>query len=386
MYDFDKVIPRDNTACVKYDLREAYFNKSDVLPMWVADMDFATPEFIREAVIQRANHPIYGYSFRADEYYHSIIEWLKNRWSWNIEKDWILYSPGIVPGINFAVQSFTQPGDGIIVQPPVYFPFFDAVKSNGRRLVRNLLVNNNGRYEFDYDDLERAAKESAMILLSSPHNPVGRCWTRNELAKLGDICRKHGVIIISDEIHGDLIMPGYKHIPLASIAPEIADVTVTCVAPSKTFNLAGLATSSMIISNEELRGRFKKLLDELHISGGNLFGAVASQAGYEHGGTWLDELMQYVRNNYDFLESSLKRDFTTIEPVILEATYLAWLDFRKTGMKDKVIKDTLIQKCGLGFSHGPVFGEGGGGFQRINLAAPRVKIEEAVDRLKAVFD
>jgi cystathionine beta-lyase len=385
MYDFDKLIPREETACVKYDLREAYFQNANVLPMWVADMDFETPVFIREAVIRRAHHPIYGYSFRTDEYYRSIMDWLKQRWKWEIEKDWLLFSPGIVPGVNFAVQSLSEPGDGVMVQPPVYFPFFDAVSSNGRKLIQNPLTENQGRYGIDYDNLEACARESTMLLLSSPHNPVGRCWTREELSRLGEICRKHEVIIISDEIHGDLIMPGYRHVPLASIAPEIADITVTCIAPSKTFNLAGMATSSVIISNEELRKKFKRLIDELHISGGNIFGTVASVAAYEHGAAWLDQLMQYVKGNYEYLKAVLESDFQTIVAVELEATYLLWLDFRKTGLNDNVIKDTLIGKCGLGLSHGPIFGQGGEGYQRINLAAPRSLVEEAVKRLKKGF-
>jgi cystathionine beta-lyase len=328
---------------------------------------------------------VYGYTFRTDAYYQSIILWLKNRWHWEVEKDWIVFSPGIVPALNFAVQAFTKPGDGVIVQPPVYFPFFEAVKSNGRELMENQLIYNEGRYEIDFEDLEAKAKEAKMILLCSPHNPVGRCWQQDELLTLGEICAKYDVIILSDEIHGDLIMPGYRHLPLANLSPEIADKTVTCVAPSKTFNLAGLSTSSVIISNDDLRKRFQKMLDTSHISFGNLFGAVASQAGYEGGGAWLDELMQYVNDNFLYFNNVLQNDFDQIKAVQLEATYLAWLDFTKTGLDDDAIRQTLINKCLLGLSHGPIFGSGGSGFQRINLAAPRTVIEDAVARLKLGF-
>jgi len=363
MFDFDKIINREYTASVKYDLRQQYFGKAGVLPMWVADMDFETPEFIRNAVIERARHPIYGYSIRTDAYYQSIVDWLNRRWHWKTEKEWILYSPGIVPAINFAVQAFTEPGDGVIVQPPVYFPFFNAIKNNYRKQVLNPLIRKDGRYYFDFDGLEEKAKEARILLLSSPHNPVGRCWHKEELEQLAEICIRNNVLILSDEIHGDLILPGFKHTPTASISEEIAEHTITCIAPSKTFNLAGLATSSVIISNKELRESFANALERIHITNGNIFGTVASMAGYHH---------------------ALEK-FETLDVAPLEATYLAWIDFRKTGLKDKEIKDKLIHEAGLGLSHGPLFGTGGEGFQRMNLAAPLSVIEEAVERLGKVF-
>ncbi len=384
MFDFDKIINREYTASVKYDLRQQYFGKAGVLPMWVADMDFETPEFIRNAVIERARHPIYGYSIRTDAYYQSIVDWLDRRWHWKTEKEWILYSPGIVPAINFAVQAFTEPGDGVIVQPPVYFPFFNAIKNNYRKQVLNPLIRKDGRYYFDFDGLEEKAKEARLLLLSSPHNPVGRCWQKEDLEQLAGICIRNDVLILSDEIHGDLILPGFKHTPTASISEEIAEHTITCIAPSKTFNLAGLATSSVIISNKELRESFANALERIHITNGNIFGTVASMAGYHHGDVWLDELMQYIRDNFEFLKESLEK-FETLDVAPLEATYLAWIDFRKTGLKDKEIKDKLIHEAGLGLSHGPLFGTGGEGFQRMNLAAPLSVIEEAVERLGKVF-
>ena len=386
MFDFDKIINREYTASVKYDLRQQYFGNAGVLPMWVADMDFETPEFIRNAVIERARHPIYGYSIRPDAYYRSITEWLERRWRWKVQKDWILYSPGIVPAINFTVQTFTEPGDGVIVQPPVYFPFFNAIKNNGRKQISNPLVQKDGRYSIDFEGLEEKAKEAKLLLLSSPHNPVGRCWQKDELEQLAQICIRNNVLILSDEIHGDLILPGFKHTPTASLSEEIAANTITCIAPSKTFNLAGLATSSVIISNKELRRKFANALERIHITNGNIFGTVASMAGYNHGDVWLDELMQYIQNNFEFLKESIDENFEKLDITPLEATYLAWIDFRKTGLKDKEIKDKLIGEAGLGLSHGPLFGSGGEGFQRMNLAAPLSVIEEAVERLAKVFN
>ena len=386
MYDFDKIIDRHATANIKYDLRSKFFGKDDVLPMWVADMDFETPDFIRNAVTERAKHPIYGYSFREDSYYKSIINWIHRRHNWDIVADWIVYSPGIVPALNFSSLAFTVPGDTIIVQPPVYFPFFTAVTDHDRVVLNNKLLLSNGKYHIDFDDFEDKAKEASMFFLSSPHNPVGRVWTKDELAKLGEICVRNNVIIISDEIHNDLILPGYKHIPMASISEDIADITITCLAPSKTFNIAGLATSSVIISNEILRRKFEKVLNNLHLSMGNLFGAVASQAGYTYGDSWVDSLMQYVSTNFKIVEDALNNTDGAIKVIHAEATYMAWLDFRGTGFDDEKIKEILINKAGLGLSAGPIFGDGGEGFQRINLAAPSSIVIVAMEKLIHAFN
>lgn len=386
MYDFDKIVPREGTANVKYDLRETYFGNADVLPMWVADMDFETPIFIQKAVQERAAHPIYGYTFRTDNYFQSIIKWFERRYNWAIEKDWILYSPGVVPAFNFALQAYTQPGDKIIVQPPVYFPFFSAIKNNNRIQLDNELIISEGKYRIDFDDLREKAKDAKMIFLCSPHNPTGRCWSHEELTELANICLENDVLILSDEIHSDLILPGFKHLPTASLSEEIAQKTITCVAPSKTFNIAGLATSNVIIKNEELRNRFSEAIEKVHVAGGNLFGTVALEAGYSTGDQWLDELVVYLEQNYTLLKNAISSDFPLLDVFPLEATYLAWIDFRKTGLSDDEIKERLIFKAGLGLSHGPIFGKGGEGFQRMNLAAPRKLIEEAISRLKLFFD
>jgi cysteine-S-conjugate beta-lyase len=385
MYDFDKIINRESTANYKYDLRNRFFGKDDVLPMWVADMDFETPVFIREAIIKRAKHPIYGYSFREDSYYKSIVEWVKKRHEWTIDTDWIIYSPGVVPALNLSTIVYTNEGDGIIVQPPVYFPFFSAVTDNKRLQLTNQLVLKDGRYYIDFEDFELKTKKASMCLISSPHNPVGRVWTKEELLRLGEICIRNNVIIISDEVHCDLVLPGYKHIPIASLSKEISDITVTCIAPSKTFNLAGLSTSSVIISNKVLRDKFEDMVNRYHLSFGNLFGTIASEAGYTKGARWVDEVNVYINRNYKYVEQALLEAGSKIKLIKPEATYLAWLDFRDTGYNDEQIKEILINTALLGLSDGPSFGDGGQGFQRMNLATPNLLVKEAMGRLIKTF-
>ena len=385
MYDFDKIINRAETNNVKYDLREAYFGKGEVLPMWVADMDFETPDFIRQAIIERAKHPIYGYSFRPEAYFNSIIKWVKRRHSWQLKKDWILFAPGIVPALNLATMAYTKAGDGILVQPPVYFPFFTAVTNHNRKLIENQLVFHDGKYIIDFDDLERKARNTRMFFLSNPHNPVGRLWTTEELQKIGEICVKNEVIIIADEIHCDLILPGHTYTPMASISPDISRNTVTCIAPSKTFNIAGMATSSVIIEDEELRKKFADTIEAVHVGSGNLFGNIASVAAYTHGDKWLDELLLYIDKNFKLLDEFLKNEIPLLGLVKAEATYLAWIDFRKTGLSDDEIKRKLLDQANLGLSPGPIFGSGGEGFQRMNLATPRSNVVKALENLKAAF-
>jgi cystathionine beta-lyase len=296
IYNFDKIIQRENTACVKYDLRKAFFGNDTILPLWVADMDFETPDFIREAVIKRASHPVYGYTFRTESFSQSIVDWMRKRHHWEIKKEWVSFSPGVVPALNMAVLAFTKPGDKVIVQPPVYFPFFTAVKNHGRELVYNQLIEKDGRYEMDFDDLEKKADEKTrLLLLCHPHNPVGRLWGKKELETLVDICARKNILIISDEIHSDLMLNGNVHIPLATLSQKAADISLTCIAPSKTFNLAGLSTSALIIPNENLKKEYEKILDHLHVGMGNIFGITSLEAAYNHGEEWLDQLLQYLK-------------------------------------------------------------------------------------------
>lgn len=386
-YNFDERYKRQGTSCVKWDFSETYFQAKDLLPMWVADMDFKTPPFIIDAVKKRAEHEIYGYTVRPDSYYTSIIDWIGKKHQWKIEKDWIIFSPGIVPAVNMAVMAYTQPGDKVIVQPPVYFPFFSAVRDNGRQLIMNELVLKDGRYYMDFEDLEKQIdNRTKMIIISNPHNPGGSAWTSEELKQLGEICIKHNVLLISDEIHSDLVIPPFKHTVAANISKEIADVTISMMAPSKTFNLAGMASSSVIISNPTLRNTFQVMIDNVHVGMGNLFGMVASEAAYTHGEKWLGQLLEYIKGNLDYLEDYLKKNIPQVKMIRPEATYLVWLDFRELGMNDEELKQFVLEKAKLGLNHGPVFGQGGSGFQRMNVACPRSIVEEAMERLNRAIN
>ncbi len=383
IYNFDEPVDRQGTSCVKYDLRSEVFGNNNVIPMWVADMDFRTPPFIIEAIRKRLDHEILGYTLRRDEYFESFVEWVQRRYSWTISREWITFSPGIVPALNICTLAYTRPGDSIIVQPPVYFPFFTAVKDHGRKILFNRLKEENEYYTFDFEDLEKKAKKGAkMLILSNPHNPVGRAWKKEELIELADICRRYNILIISDEIHSDLVLPGYKHIPLASLSEEISSITISCMAPSKTFNLAGLATSSVIISDKEIREKFNRQIESLHISGGNIFGTEASIAAYRKGEEWLDQLLNYLQGNIDYVLESLNHSETGIIPVRPEATYMIWLNCRALGLEPKALNDFFINKAGLGMNEGSMFGPGGDGFMRMNIACPKSTVMKALENIE----
>lgn len=381
-YSFDEIIDREGTACVKWDLRENVFGKADVLPMWVADMDFKTPGFITDAVIQRANHAVYGYSFRTDGYYTSIINWMQTHHDWTIERDWIVHTPGVVPLLYMATLAFTEPGDKILIQTPVYPPFFDAVQKNNRQLIFNPLILKGNRYEIDFTDLDLKLAECKMMIISNPHNPVSRVWTKDELLEIGRLCLKHNVLLISDEIHCDLVLSAYKHIPTASLSPEIANNTLTCLASSKTFNTAGLSTSNVVVSNPILRARLDKTIQSVHIDSGNLFGAVASEAAYTHGSEWHKQLIAYLEGNVELIRSFLSEKLPDIKLIEPEATYLLWLDFRALGLAQPDLVNMLIHKAGLGLNDGTAFGTDGIGFMRINIGCPRSMLLEGLQRLE----
>ncbi len=385
-YNFDKIIERENTSCVKYDLLESIFGTADLIPMWVADMDFGTPDVIIEAIKKRLEHPVLGYSFRPESFYTSIIDWMKIRHQWNIKKEWISFSPGVVPALNMLVSGLTEKADKIIVQPPVYFPFFSAIENHNRKLVNNPLIINNSRLCIDFNDLEAKIIDGAkMLFLCNPHNPGGSVWKREELLRIADLCLKNNVIVVSDEIHSDLIFSPNKHIPFASLSKEIADITVTCMAPSKTYNIAGLSTSFLVISNKELLKKYNKALDDVHVGQGNIFGTIALEAAYNHGCEWLEELLAYLKKNIDFVEEFLKNNIPEIKMLRPEATYMIWLDCRNLNMDDKTLKNFLISEAKIGLNDGPVFGIGGEGFQRINIACPLSVIEDALIRLQCAI-
>jgi cysteine-S-conjugate beta-lyase len=383
MWNFDEPVNREGTNCIKYDRREEIFGKKNIIPMWVADMDFKTPGFITEALRDQLKHEIFGYSFRPPEYYSSIINWLKIRQNWDIKKEWITFTPGVVPALNFCTLAFTQPGDKIIVQPPVYFPFFSAVESHGRILVYNPLIEKDDKWRMNYDALvDLIDEKTRMIIISNPHNPVGRVWNPEELKQLADICLKKNILVLSDEIHSDLILPGFAHTAFAGLSEEITASTVTCIAPSKTFNLAGLSTSSVIISNPSLRKSFNRVVDNLHIGGGNIFGTTASVAAYTHGQKWLDALLEYIDNNVDFVENYCRKMIPEIIPVLPEATYMIWLDCRKLEMDGKDLQNFFVQRAGVGMNEGSTFGPGGEGFMRMNLGTTHQTVIKALEQIE----
>ena len=383
MWNFDEPVKREGTNCIKYDLREETFGVKDVIPMWVADMDFNTPDFVIKSLQNRLNHEIYGYSFRPPEYFLSIIDWLKLRHNWRVEKEWISFCPGIVPALNFCTLAFTQPGDNIIVQPPVYFPFFSAVESHGRKPIYNRLIESDGKWVMDYDSLIDAIDgKTKMIIISNPHNPIGRVWTPEELNILADICLKNNILILSDEIHCDLVLPGFSHTHFASLSEKIAEKTITCIAPSKTFNLAGLSTSSVIISNPVLRKSFNRIVENMHVGNGTIFGTIASIAAYSHGHRWLDALLDYIDHNIDFVENYCRKMIPEIVPVQPEATYMIWLDCRKFGMTGKELQNFFVNRACVGMNEGSTFGPGGEGFMRMNLATTHQTVMKAMEQIE----
>ncbi len=382
-WNFDEVINREGTDCVKYDLRYKIFGKKDIIPMWIADMDFRIPRFITDKLRKRIDHEILGYFYRPPEYFNSIMKWFKTRYDWSIEKDHICFCPGTVPALNLCTLSFTRPGESIIVQPPVYFPFFSAVESHGRKLIYNQLVEKDGKWTMDFESLISAiTHDTKMIIISNPHNPVGRAWSRDELEELANICLKNKIIILSDEVHCDLILPGNIHTPMAKLSEEIADITVTCIAPGKTFNLAGLSTSSVIISNPVMRKYFRHKLEILHLGNGNIFGTVASVAAYSDGAEWVDALREYIAGNVKYVIEYCRELIPEIIPIKPEATYMIWLDCRKSGIDCKELQSFFVNHALVGMNEGSTFGPGGEGFMRMNVAMPKSRVEAAMQQIE----
>jgi len=386
VYDFDKVIERRNTHSVKWDNLDKSFGAEDILPMWVADMDFASPKPILESIEKRSKHGIFGYTTRPESLHESIINWVKKRHGWDIKKEWIVYSPGVVTSLNLAVMSFTQPGDSVIIQSPVYPPFFSVVKNNDRTLALNPLIENSGYYTIDFEDLEKhMASGCKMMILCSPHNPVGRVWTRSELERIAKLCEEYQVLLVSDEIHSDLILPGNNHIPIATVSEYIKQNSITCIAPSKTFNIPGLTTSAVIIPNPKLRIAFLKTINRIGIAMSNIFGIVATEAAYTHGEPWLEDLLKYLDGNIDYLIKYIKTNIPEIKVTKPQGTYLVWLDCRALNMDGKTLHRFMIEQGKIGLNNGLDFGPGGEGFLRINIACPRATLEEGLKRInKAV--
>ncbi len=386
-WNFDEEVARERTNCVKFDLRKNVFGSADVIPMWVADMDFRTPDFIINALRERLSHEVMGYTFHPREYFTTIAEWLQTMHGWEVSEDWICFCPGIVPALNLCTLAYTRPGDSIVIQPPVYTPFFDAVENHGRNLILNQLVFSEGKWRMDLDALRRIiTPDTRMIIISNPHNPVGRAWDPEELRELASICIENHTLILSDEIHCDLVLPGNKHTPVAKLSSPISAITVTCVAPSKTFNVAGLSTSSVVISNPVLRKYFKSKIDHLHIGNGNIFGTVSSIAAYSEGREWLSGLLEYIDGNVSCVIDYCREFIPEIIPSRPEATYMIWLDCRNLGMTGKELGEFFVSKAGVGLNEGSSFGPGGEGFMRMNLGTTRQNIMKAMEQIRKAVE
>ena len=386
IFDFDSVIDRKNTFSLKWDSVENIYGEKDLLPLWVADMDFPSPKEVTEAIIKRVKHPIYGYTKTSDDYYNAIINWNKRRYGYEIKKEWIFHSPGVVPAINMLIQCLTEAGDKIIIQEPVYHPFKHGIINNERIPVINELTFEDGFYKMNLEELEELIDDKTkLLILCNPHNPVGRVWSKNELTALGDICLKHGIIVIADEIHGDLIYKNYKHIPFASISEELANICITCSAPTKTFNLAGLQCSSIIVKNPDLRKKLTEYLNKLHLQGPSTLSIAGVQAAYNYGEPWLESLLVYLENNVKFTIDFFKENLPSVKVIPPQGTYLLWLDFRGTGLDREEINKKLLKKAKVALNDGYMFGELGNGFQRMNIACPRAILKEALSRIASAF-
>ncbi|MGI6669738.1 MAG: MalY/PatB family protein [Acetivibrionales bacterium] len=384
---FDEVVSRKNTDSIKYDFASRYGMPEDVLPLWVADMDFRAPSCVIDALVDRSRHGIFGYSESGKDYFEAVRNWLKKRHGWEASEDWLVKTPGVVFAICTAIRALTGESDSVLIQEPVYYPFSESVLANGRKLAVNQLRYDNGRYSIDFDDFERKIREERvrLFILCSPHNPVGRVWTRDELVRMGDICVKHGVIVVSDEIHMDFVYPGYRHLVFADQKPEFLQNSITCTAPSKTFNLPGLQASNIFIPNKDIRSAFRKELKRSGCNELNIMGLTACKAAYACGEEWLDQLIDYLHGNLAYLRSFLNEKLPQVFLVEPEGTYLAWLDFSGLGLSDMELERLIIHKAGLWLSKGTIFGQGGEGFQRINIACPRSILEEAMHRLEKII-
>lgn len=382
--DFDTVPNRRGTNCFKYDFAREMGMPEDVLPLWVADMDFPTAPAVLERLHALAEHGIFGYTGVKDAYFSAVHNWYAQRFGWETQRSWLVTTPGVVFAIAIAIRAFTQTGDAILIQQPVYYPFADKVTENDRQLVVNPLILKNGRYEMDFADMERKIVDNhvKMLLLCSPHNPVGRVWTKEELLRVGEICQKHGVLVVSDEIHADFTYAGHTHRVFASVKSEFADFTITCTAPSKTFNLAGLQNSNIFIPNRQLRHAYKKELSACGCGGTNCMGMAACQAAYEAGADWLEQLKQYLAGNLAYVRQFLRKKLPDIALIEPEGTYLVWLDLRKLGLTEQQQRQLIVQDAKLWLDTGTLFGQGGEGFERINIACPRATIEQAMQRLE----
>lgn len=382
-YNFDEIIERKNTSSLKYDTSDI----KDIIPMWVADMDFKTPTEVINALVERAKHGIFGYTINSDNYLNTVKEWLLKRHNFKIEKESIITMPGVVFALATAIKALTNEGDSVIIQRPVYYPFSYSIKNNNRKLINNPLVYSNGKYVIDFNDFENKIKTEnvKLFILCNPHNPVGRVWTKEELTKLGDICVKYNVNVISDEIHSDFIYNNNKHIVFSDLKEEYKNITITCTAPSKTFNLAGLQISNIIVPNKEFRTKIKKEIQKTGYFEVNTMGLIACEAAYKYGEQWLSELLDYLYSNICYVENYISSNIPKLRVIKPEGTYLMWIDFSNIGLEAKEIDNLIKNKAKLWFDSGEMFGPEGNGFQRINIACPHKIIENSLEKLYNTF-
>ncbi len=385
--DFDRIIDRKNTRCLKYDFAVKRGMPEDVLPLWVADMDFETSSYIEDALTERVKEGIFGYSDVQTPYFEIIRDWMIRHHDWEPQEKWLIKTPGVVFALAMAVKAYTDPGDKVLLQQPVYYPFSEVITDNGREVVSNdLVLTEDGTYKIDFADFEQKiiANGIKLFLLCSPHNPVGRVWTKEELEKIGDICVKHGVTVVSDEIHNDFIWEG-THTVFAGIKKEFADISVTCTSPSKTFNLASMLISNIFIPNQILRRKFRKEMDRAGISQLSVLGLVATEAAYAHGDEWYAAMKNYVRDNIAFAKTYVEKNLPGVRMIDTQGTYLIWLDFRQTGLTVEELDHKIIYEAGLWLDSGKIFGKTGEGFERINVACPRAVLQEALDRIQGIL-
>lgn len=382
-YNFDAVFDRHGTNSAKWDFADQFFKTKDVLPMWVADMDFRAPEPVIDAIRKIAEFGIFGYTRVPDSYYEALIGWMKRRHHWDIQREWVVLTPGVVPAIRILVKAFTNPGDQVIVQTPVYYPFFDAIKDNGCEILENPLKFDGEQYAMDLADLEtKIGPRTKMILVCSPHNPVGRVWTEGELRRLGELCVKNSILVVSDEIHEDIVYDGFKHVPFTAVSKEFANRAIVCTAASKTFNLPGLKASNIIISEPELRNHFCTVARSCGMGSPNMFGIAATEAGYHYGELWLGQLLKYLRGNIEFLTDFVAKRIPGLTIAQPQGTYLLWLDFRNCGIEPGRLAKFIREDAKVGLEAGTLFGCREDGFERMNIACPRSILADGLRRIE----
>lgn len=386
VYNFDEMVDRTGNRAAKYDERMKKFGVADVIPLWIADMDFKTAQPIIDACKKKAEEGIWGYTSRPDSYFEAVQAWEKKRNNWDVDIAMMSWSLGVVPALSALVKLFTSDGDKVLIQTPVYSEFYDVTEAWGRQVVENQLVEKDGKWTVDFEDFEKKAKECKVFLLCNPHNPLGIVWTPEELKRMADICIANDVVLVSDEIHSDLIFHGKKHTPTATLSPEIAGKVITCVSATKTFNLAGLQASTTIFPDAEKKQAFDRFWMNMDIHRNNAFSSVAMEAAYREGEEWLEQLLTYISGNFDFIKEYFAEHIPKIKPNVPDATYLVWLDCRELGLDNDELRDFMIHKAGLGLNEGCSFGRSLSGFMRLNAACPRATLEKALKQLKEAVD